>query len=142
MPRTIPDDVAEGIVPLMRTLLAMMKSARREHRKNPSPTGLYPVTLVMDGEGNIVGDGQGAPLVVVPPISVAGLDAASKTILFFHTEQHVSPKNVAALADVHVATVNRAVKSGELPKPVQISSRRVGHLLIDVHRWLASKKAS
>jgi hypothetical protein len=54
MPRVIPDDVAEGISPLMRTLLAMMKLARREHRKKPSPTGLYPVTLIMDGEGNIV----------------------------------------------------------------------------------------
>jgi predicted DNA-binding transcriptional regulator AlpA len=46
-------------------------------------------------------------------------------------------KTVASIADVHVATVNRAVKVGELRRPVQISSRRVAHHMADVRAWLA-----
>ena len=78
------------------------------------------------------------PIVVIPPLTIAR--TGDETVEFFHTEQMLSPKNVAAYADVHKATVQRAVINGELPKPEQISSRRVGHRLIDVHNWLATKK--
>jgi predicted DNA-binding transcriptional regulator AlpA len=52
-----------------------------------------------------------------------------------------SPKTVASIADVHVATVYRAVKAGELPKPAQISSRRVAHHMADARLWLAKRTA-
>jgi predicted DNA-binding transcriptional regulator AlpA len=120
----------------------MMKLARREHRRKPSLSGLYAISLVTDGEGNIPCDKQGAPVVVIPPMGVAGLSEDERSVFFYHTEQLVAPKNVAALADVHVATVHRAVKDGDLPKPIQISPRRVGHRLLDVHQWLSSRKSS
>ena len=119
----------------------MMRTARKEHRKRPSPSGFYPVTLIMDGDGNVMCGKDGRPIVVVPPLSVAGLDPNERSMQFYHTEQLVAPKNVAAYADVHVATVHRAVKDGDLPKPLQISSRRVGHRLLDVHASLAGRKA-
>jgi predicted DNA-binding transcriptional regulator AlpA len=92
----------------------------------------------MNGEGEIVCDEQGGPIIVVPPLTLARTD--EHTAQFVHTEQHLSPKHVADLADVHVATVKRAVCAGELPKPVRISSRRVAHRLVDVQDWLAGRK--
>ena len=139
MPRTIPDDVADGIDLLVRIFRAMVDAAKHQAKKQPMHDGVYPVTLLMNAAGGFVCDEQGKPIVVIPPLTVAR--TGDKTVEFFHTEQLVAPKNVAAYADVHKATVQRAVISGELRKPVQISSRRVGHRLIDVHRWLAARKA-
>jgi predicted DNA-binding transcriptional regulator AlpA len=62
-----------------------------------------------------------------------------RTVYFEYIEQMASSKTVASIADVHVATVNRAVKAGELPEPAQISSRRVAHQMADVRAWLAKR---
>ena len=88
--------------------------------------------------GAMVCDEQGKPTVVIPPLTIARTD--EKTVAFYHTEQKLSPKHVAALADVHKATVHRAVREGDLPKPMQISSRRVIHRLADVQDWMARRQ--
>jgi hypothetical protein len=79
---------------------------------------------------------QGSPIIAVPPLTLAR--TGENTAQFVHTEEHPSSKHVADLADVHVATVKRAVYL-ELPKPVRISSRRVAHRLADVQDWLANR---
>lgn len=92
--------------------------------------GLYPVTVLMNGAGEIVCDEQGKPVVVILPLTIARTD--DKTVEFYPTDQMLSPKRVAGLVDVHKATVHRAVVDGQLPKPTRISSRRVAHRLSDV----------
>ena len=138
MPRTMPDDVAESVDYIMRIFQAMMRAAQHQAKKQPAHDDLYPVTLIMNGAGEIVCDDQGMPLVVIPPLTLAYTD--EKTVTFFHTEQRLSPKRVASLADVHVATVKRAVYDGHLPKPDRISSRRIAHRLVDVQDWLAKRQ--
>jgi|RhiMethySRZTD1v2_1073278.scaffolds.fasta_scaffold1982819_1 predicted DNA-binding transcriptional regulator AlpA len=138
MVRTIPDDVADCVDQVFRILQTMVKAARHQSKKKPTHDGLYPVTVIMNGAGEIVCDDQGKPIVVIPPLSIARTD--EKTVSFFHTEQMLSPKNVANLVDVHKATVQRAVNDGQLPKPVQISSRRVAHRLAHVQEWIANRQ--
>jgi predicted DNA-binding transcriptional regulator AlpA len=94
----------------------------------------------MDGDGNVICDEQGVPVVTLVPLNVVGVEG--RKVFFEYAEQMASPKTVASIADVHVATVNRAVRSGELPKPMQISSRRVAHHLADVRNWMARKTAA
>jgi predicted DNA-binding transcriptional regulator AlpA len=139
MPRTIPDDVAEGIDLIVRIFRAMVDAAKHQAKTQPTQDGLYPVTLMMNAAGEFVCDDQNKPLVVIPPLTIARID--EKTVSFFHTEQRLSPKHVADLADVHKATVQRAVIAGELPKPMRISSRRVVHRLADVQDWFARKQS-
>ena len=138
MPRTIPDDLAEGIDQVMRIFQAMGNAAQHQAKKQPTHDDLYPVTVLMNAAGEIVCDDENMPLVVIPPLTVACTD--DKTVEFFHTEQMLSPKKVAAYADVHKATVQRAVINGELPKPTKISSRRVAHRLADVQDWFAKRQ--
>jgi predicted DNA-binding transcriptional regulator AlpA len=138
MPVTLPDDVAEGVDLVMRTFDAMAKAAQYQAKKQPTHDGLYPVTLMMNAAGDFACDEKGKPIVVIPPLTIARTD--EKTVSFFHTEQRLSPKRVADLADVHKATVQRAVIAGELPKPMRISSRRVVHRLADVQDWFARKQ--
>jgi predicted DNA-binding transcriptional regulator AlpA len=138
MPRTMPDNVAEGVDYIMRIFDAMMRAAQHQHKKRPTHDGLYPVTVIMRGDGEIACGEKGEPLIVIPPITLARTD--ENAAHFFHTEQRLSPKRVAALADVHVATVKRAVNDGQLPKPDRISSRRVAHRLADVQDWMAGRK--
>lgn len=138
MARTIPDDVAEGVHQLFRIFQAMVNAARHQARTQPTHDGLYPVTVIFNGAGEIACDERGKPVVVIPPLTIACTD--EKTATFYHTEQMLSPKHVADLVGVHKATIQRAVKDGQLPKPVQISSRRVGHRLLDVHQWLHNRK--
>jgi predicted DNA-binding transcriptional regulator AlpA len=138
MPRTIPDDLAEGVDQVMRIFQAMGKAAQHQAKTQPTHDGLYPVTLMMNAAGGFVCDEQGMPIVVIPPLTIACTD--DKTVEFFHTEQRLSPKKVAAYADVHKATVQRAVNDGELPKPIKISSRRVVHRLSDVQDWFARRQ--
>jgi hypothetical protein len=138
MPRTMPDAVAEGVDYIMRIVQAMMRAAQHQAKVRPTHDGLYPVTLIMNGAGEIVCDDQNMPLVVIPPLTLAFTD--EKTATFFHTEQRLSPKRVAAMADVHVATVRRAVYDGQLAKPDPISSRRIAHRLVDVQDWLAKRQ--
>jgi predicted DNA-binding transcriptional regulator AlpA len=90
------------------------------------------------GSGDFVCDEKGKPIVVIPPLTIVRTD--EKTVSFFHTEQRLSPKRVADQTDVHKATVQRAVNAGELPKPMQISSRRVVHRLTDVQDWFARRQ--
>jgi hypothetical protein len=40
MPRTIPDDVVEGVDELLRILQAMMSAAQHQARKKPTVDGL------------------------------------------------------------------------------------------------------
>jgi predicted DNA-binding transcriptional regulator AlpA len=140
MPRTIPDDVVEGVDQLLRILQAMMSAAQHQARKKPTVDGLYPVTVIMNGDGAVACDEQGVPLIVIPPLTLARTD--ENTATFYHTEQMLSPKRVAALVDVHKATVHRAVADGQLPKPTPISSRRVAHRLADVQEWIARRQRS
>jgi predicted DNA-binding transcriptional regulator AlpA len=117
----------------------MMRAARHAARHNPTHEGIYPVALLMDAKGNVVCDERGMPVVTLVPLNVVSIDG--RTVCFEYIEQMASPKTVASIADVHVATVNRAVKAGELPKPAQISSRRVAHHMADVRLWLAKRTA-
>ena len=113
-----------------------MGDAQHQAKKHPTHDGLYPVTVIMNGDG----DEPGKPIVVIPPLTIARTD--EKTVTFYHTDQMLSPKRVANLVDVHKATVHRAVLDGELPKPTQISSRRVAHRLSDVQDWIARRQKS
>jgi predicted DNA-binding transcriptional regulator AlpA len=139
MPVTLPDDVAEGVDLIMRTFFAMAEAAQHQAKKRPTHDGLYPVTVIMNGDGSLIGDEPGKPTVVIPPLTIARTD--EKTVAFYHTEQMLSPQHVADLADVHKATVQRAVIAGELPKPMRVSSRRVAHRLADVQDWFARKQS-
>jgi predicted DNA-binding transcriptional regulator AlpA len=136
----IPDDVAEGIDQIVRIFRSMLNAAEHQAKKRPTPDGWYPVTVIMNCAGDFACGKDGMPLVVIPPLTIAR--TSEKTVAFFHTEQRISPKQVAELADVHKATVQRAVIAGELPKPIQISSRRVVHRLSDVQDWLARREKS
>jgi predicted DNA-binding transcriptional regulator AlpA len=138
MPRTIPDDVAEGIDLIMRIFVAMVDAAKHQAKEQPTHDGLYPVTLMMNAAGDFVCDEQGKPIVVIPPLTIARTD--EETVTFYHTDQLLSPKRVAGMVDVHKATVQRAVNDGELPKPIPISSRRVAHRLADVQDWIARRQ--
>ena len=73
----------------------------------------------MTGDGGLACDDQGAPLVVIPPLTLAYTD--EKTVTFFHTEQRLSPKRVAAMADVHVATVKRGCTTAICPSPTGLA---------------------
>jgi predicted DNA-binding transcriptional regulator AlpA len=134
---TMPDDVRRAIDDIARLGLAMAEAAKHQAKKHPSPSGLYPVTVLMSADGSVAGV-DGHPIVTFPPVTVAKVDHVG--VHFTHPNQHVSPGNLASLADVHVATIWRAVSEGALPKPTKLSSRRVGFPLQDVQAWLAGRK--
>ena len=96
-----------------------------------------PWRLLMDADGNVICDEQGMPVVTQVPLNVVGIEGR-KVYLRVHRADGIA-ETVASIADVHVATVNRAVRSGELPRPMQISSRRVADHLADVRHWMARK---
>jgi predicted DNA-binding transcriptional regulator AlpA len=137
MLKRLPDDAVDGMRALSRLFGAMVKAARHAARHQPTNEGVYPVALLMDAKGNVVCDEQGMPVVAQVPLNVVSVEG--RKVYFEYIEQMASPKTVASIADVHVATVNRAVRAGELPRPVQISSRRVAHHLADVRHWIARK---
>ena len=120
----------------MRTSVAELRCLQKTH---PSPTGVYAVAIVMDADGNLAATENGQPIVFVPPFGVANI-TPNGTVQLFHPDQHVSPGSLAAFAAVDKATVYREVDRGNLPKPTQLSSRRVGFKLLDVQRWLASRR--
>lgn len=140
MAERIPDQAAAAMRLFSRLFTAMLRAARHEARRRPTHHGLYPIALIMDGNGNVVCDDHGNPVVTLVPLTVA--DISDRTVSFEYAEQFASPKTVAALADVHVATINRAVREGQLPKPARISSRRVAHHLADVRHWIAQRTAA
>ena len=133
------DEEASGLRTFFQVFKAMARAARHAARHRPTPEGIYPIALLMDAQGNLVCDEQKKPIVTLVPLNVVTL--GDRTVYFEYIEQMASPKTVASIADVHVATVNRAVKAGELPKPAQISSRRVAHQMADVRAWLAKRSA-
>jgi predicted DNA-binding transcriptional regulator AlpA len=92
----------------------------------------------LSADGSVAGV-DGHPIVTFPPVTVAKVDHVG--VHLTHPNQLVSPGNLASLADVHVATIWRAVSEGALPKPTKLSSRRVGFPLQDVQAWLAGRKA-
>lgn len=49
-------------------------------------------------------------------------------------QQLLSHEEVARMLGCSVATVKRMVQEGRLPKPVQISERRIGHRYVDIKR--------
>lgn len=122
---------------VMRIFQAMVDAARYQAKRRATPDGLYPVTVIMNSNGEIVCDDAGKPLVVIPPLALAR--TSDTTAEFYHPDQMLSPKEAAAIAGVHKATLQRAVNANELPKPIRISSRRVGHRLVDLQNWFAKR---
>lgn len=47
------------------------------------------------------------------------------------------PKSAAAALSVSVSTLRRMTANGRIPKPVQISDRRIGYRQDDLDRFLA-----
>lgn len=139
MARTIPDDVAEGVGRVLQVFKVMIRAARHQAKRQPAPSGIYPVTVLMDAGGDIICDDAGVPIVVIPPLAVAA--TGDRTVEFYHPDQRLSPRQAADLAGVHKATLQRAINAGELPKPIQISSRRVVHSLTDIQDWFAKRRA-
>jgi predicted DNA-binding transcriptional regulator AlpA len=135
----IPRAVAQLVSVVMGIMGAMVRVAQQEAKTKPSPGNVYPVTLLMDWDGNVGFDESGQPSVVVPPLLVA--DVTADSVVFHFPHELLKPKQVAELAGVHVATVKRAVYDGELAKPERISSRRIGHKLADVLDWYGDRKA-
>jgi predicted DNA-binding transcriptional regulator AlpA len=136
---TLSREQFDAMADMMQVVVAMAEASKHQAKKSPSASGLYPATVLMTADGKLACDQSGAPIVSFPPVTVAKVDAAG--VHFTHPNQHVSPKHLAALADVHIATVWRDVKDGALPKPAQISSRRVGFSLQQVQEWLGARKA-
>jgi predicted DNA-binding transcriptional regulator AlpA len=137
MAKPTADEEAKGLRTFFQVFKAMARAARHAAKHHPSQEGIYPIALLMDANGNVICDEQQKPIVTQVPLNVVALE--DRKVFFEYTEQMASPKTVASIADVHVATVNRAVKSGDLPKPAQISSRRVAHHMADVRMWLAKR---
>jgi len=136
MVKPTAEEEAKGLRTFFEVFKAMARAARHASKHHPSHEGIYPVALLMDAKGNVICEND-KPIVTLVPLNVVGL--GDRSVYFEYTEQMASPKTVASIADVHVATVNRAVKSGDLPKPAQISSRRVAHHMADVRMWLAKR---
>ena len=95
--------------------------------------------VLLDGDGNVLAGKDGQANICIPPLLVENITADTITFAFPH--QLLSPKNAAELADVHKATVQRAVIDGDLPKPARISPRRIGHKLADVLKWTGEREA-
>lgn len=137
--RWLPDDIYEIADSMIDIAGQMVVAVQRQAKTQPSPSGLYAVAVVMDADGNIVGR-DGRPIVFTVQPGVANVSDNGK-VAMFHPDQHLSPKNVAGLADVHIATVWRAVKDGSLPKPLDLSARRRAFRLADVQRWFGVKSS-
>jgi predicted DNA-binding transcriptional regulator AlpA len=117
---------------------AMHMAVKHQAKQTPSASGLYPATVFITADGQIMADKDGMPVVICPPFNVERVE--DRTVYLSHPDQHLSPGNLAKLADVSVDTVWRAVKTGDLPKPTQLSSRRVGIPLQGAQSWLAGRK--
>jgi prophage regulatory protein len=50
-------------------------------------------------------------------------------------------KSVVAGTSLSRASIYRLIKKCEFPRPIKISSRRVGWLQADIDRWLEEQKA-
>ena len=124
---------------LGRLFTAMHRATKYQARTSPSPSGLYPATVLMTADGQIAVGQDGQPIVTFPPMTVMEVDGS--TVKFSHPEQHVSIGTLAALSSLDVSTIYRKIDSGELPKTVQLSSKRVAFKWQDVTAWLASRKA-
>ena len=114
-----------------RTAIEMAKD-------DASPSGAYIVGVLMKGDGSFVLD-KGSPCVSPLPLVFGGFRDDGSVVVHYPDRQ-LSPKQAAALAGVHKATIERAVEAGELPRPNQLSARRVGHSLVDVARWIRKRK--
>lgn len=137
----ITDEAAAAFNEATELLARMVSMAKGVAHHHPTTSGLYLVALVMDAEGRLVGlrSAGGEPLLLAPPLSVADV-RDDGVVELYHAEQLISPDNLASIADVNTATVYREVSRGVLPKPVQISSRRVGFKLADVQSWIGSRQ--
>jgi predicted DNA-binding transcriptional regulator AlpA len=122
---------------LSRLFAAMVKAARHAARHQPTNEDIYPIALLMDAKGNVICDEQGMPVVTQVPLNVVSVEG--RKVYFEYIEQMAVATCTSAIEATVFGDVNRAVRAGELPRPVQISSRRVAHHLADVRHWIARK---
>lgn len=120
---------------------ALIEGARNVgHMDELPPDAPVVVAVVMSADGRFVLSKGQRPVVVATDLVLSSVDDKTGKVEIAAPDQLVSPKEAARLAAVHKATVERAVIAGELPEPFQVSSRRVGHKLSDVVRWMQRRQ--
>ena len=121
---------------MLRLLMSMHEAARDQHKKKPSPSGLYPVAVLIDAEGNLAGDHDGI-LVTQVPLAVVEVDGGE--VRFQHPDQHVTRASAAAIADVSVRTLQRYEGRDGPLVPVVIGEHGVRYKLTDLQEWLKGR---
>lgn len=58
------------------------------------------------------------------------------------TDQIYPRKKTSEVVGLSPRTIYREIKAGRFPKPVQLSSRRVGWRESDITAWLAARSAA
>jgi hypothetical protein len=132
---TLPEGIRTIVDTMLALLMRMHECAQHQHATAPHPTGIYPVTLLIDAAGNIVGDEQGLPVLSIPLV-FAGFDHKDVP-RFEHPDQHIKRSDAAKLAAKSPSTLKRSegTKPGQL-RPIKVSARDVSYNLAEFREWM------
>jgi hypothetical protein len=132
---TIPENIRAIVDTMLALLMTMHEAARHQHATAPHPTGIYPVTLLIDAAGNVVGDEQGLPVLSIPLV-FAGFDHKDVP-RFEHPDQLIKRSDAAKLAATSTSTLKRSegMKPGEL-RPVKVSMRDTSYNFHALREWM------
>ena len=60
-----------------------------------------------------------------------------------HTSRAVlSPNDTAVMVNISRSGIYRLLATGDFPRPIQLTPRRVGFRVEDVHAWLDGRRAA
>jgi hypothetical protein len=132
---TIPENIRAIVETMLALLMTMHEAARHQHTTAPHPTGIYPVALLIDAAGNLVGDEQCLPVLSIPLV-FTGFDEKG-TPLFDHPDQHIKRSDAAKLAAKSLSTLKRSegTEPGQL-RPIKVSARDVSYNLAEFREWM------
>jgi excisionase family DNA binding protein len=134
----IPEEIRAIVDTMLRLLMNMHGAARDQAKRRPSPAGIYPVAILIDEAGNLVGDANDQPVVLTLPLVVHSIE--DKTVTFEHPDRKISPNEVVRLTGVSLSTIKRLVSKGELAAPMKLSKRRTAFRLANVQEWMARNR--
>ena len=134
------DDTPTCIHAIVETMLALLMSmhgcARHQHATAPHPTGIYPVTLLINAEtGDVIVNEPNEPVQTIPLVFVGFNEKGAP--LFEHPDQLVKRSHAAQLAATSPSTLKRAEGNGPGKlRPVKVSARDVSYNLTELRAWM------
>ncbi|WBT39184.1 hypothetical protein [Hyphomicrobium sp. DMF-1] len=135
---SLPPELQQLARDMLKLLDCASRAAQHAAKESPSKSGVYPVALLFDAEGNLIGDDSGKPIVTLTPLSIIGMK--NDTVQFDLGDginQLRTPKEAAEFLATSSSGYKRLRHAGLLDAPIKVGERRVAHTVAQLHDCLA-----